>query len=187
MKKFFNSFFISIFLTFTSLTTVSAATWLQNEIGWWYQNDDFSYPVNGWYWIDGNNDGIAECYYFDESGYCLISTTTPDGYTVDVNGAWIVNDIVQTQAISTIYNNISDQEIYSESILTTWPGNFPYVPGMNQEKPSGSFWTVNINTGKYHGTANVDRLLPENTRYYPGDAAILEEYGYTRCQKRGCY
>ena len=28
-------------------------------------------------------------YYFDENGYMLADTTTPDGYYVDVNGAWV--------------------------------------------------------------------------------------------------
>lgn len=32
-----------------------------------------SYPVSAWKWIDGNNDGIAESYYFDQSGYVLMN------------------------------------------------------------------------------------------------------------------
>lgn len=199
MKKFFTSFLFSIFLTFTSLTTVLAGTWIQNQVGWWYQNDDSSYPTNGWYWIDGNHDGIAECYYFNESGYCLMNTTTPDGYTVDANGAWSINGIVQTQTAqvqsqttqpsnTSSVSSSTDNGTHQENIAGNWSGNFPYVAGMIQEKPSdGSFWTVNINTGKYHATANVDNLLAKNTRYYIGDASTLESYGYTRCKKRGCY
>ena len=45
--------------------------------------------VNGWRWIDGNQDGVSECYYFDAEGW-LTSTTTPDGYTVNADGAWTV-------------------------------------------------------------------------------------------------
>lgn len=79
-----------------------AGQWRQGEVnwGWWYQNDDGTYPVNQWVWIDGNNDGIAESYYFDSNGYCLQNTTTPDGYTVNVSGAWTVNGAIQTQAVA---------------------------------------------------------------------------------------
>lgn len=68
-----------------------AGQWQQNETGWWYQNDDGTYPNSGWQWIDG------KCYYFTPEGYCLTGTTTPDGYTVDASGAWTVNGTVQTQ------------------------------------------------------------------------------------------
>ena len=54
-----------------------AAEWKQNEIGYWYQEDNGSYPTNSWKWINGR------CYYFDSNGYMLANTTTPDGYTVD--------------------------------------------------------------------------------------------------------
>lgn len=78
-----------------------AGQWKQDTTGWWWQNDDGSYPASSWQWLDGNNDGVAECYYFDGNGYMLANTTTPDGYTVDGNGAWTVDGVVQTQAANT--------------------------------------------------------------------------------------
>lgn len=72
-----------------------AGEWKQNDVGWWYDNGDGTYPVNTWSWIDGNHDGVAECYYFDNNGYCLLNTTTPDGYFVDGDGAWVENGIKQ--------------------------------------------------------------------------------------------
>lgn len=85
-------------MTMLSLTIpVSAAVWKQDNTGWWYQEDNGSYPANTWKWIDGNNDGVAECYYFDGNGYMLSNTTTPDGYQVNATGAWVVNGVVQTQ------------------------------------------------------------------------------------------
>lgn len=71
--------------------TAMAAEWKQNEIGYWYQEDNGSYPTNSWKWINGR------CYYFDSNGYMLANTTTPDGYTVDATGAWTVNGAVQTR------------------------------------------------------------------------------------------
>lgn len=79
--------------------TVMASQWQQNATGWWYQNDDGTWPANGWQWIDGNSDGIAECYYFDGNGYMLSNTTTPDGYTVNADGAWTELGIVRTKAV----------------------------------------------------------------------------------------
>ena len=80
--------------------TVFAAGWQQNATGWWWQNDDGSWPANSWQWLDGNGDGVAECYYFDGNGYMLANTTTPDGYTVNADGAWTVNGVVQTKSVA---------------------------------------------------------------------------------------
>lgn len=52
----------------------------------------------GWQWIDGDNDGTAECYYFGADGYMLSGATTADGYTVNADGAWVENGAVQVQA-----------------------------------------------------------------------------------------
>ncbi|MFQ9209438.1 MAG: hypothetical protein ACLR3S_10120 [Clostridium fessum] len=53
-----------------------------NAARWWYDNGDNTWAANGWRWIDGNQDGVSECYYFDAEGWLLTSTTTPDGYNV---------------------------------------------------------------------------------------------------------
>lgn len=79
--------------------TAFAGEWQQPGEGTWkWKNDDSTYAANGWYWLDGNQDGIAECYYFNESGTLLTNTTTPDLYTVNGDGQWTVNGVVQTQA-----------------------------------------------------------------------------------------
>lgn len=71
-----------------------------NEGRWWYANEDGSYARNGWFWLDGNRDGIEECYYFDHEGWMLTDTVTPDGYTVNSDGAWVQNQIVQSRSVS---------------------------------------------------------------------------------------
>ena len=49
--------------------------------------------LTGWQWIDGN------CYYLDPQGQnegaLYRNTTTPDGFTVDLEGRWVVNGVVQ--------------------------------------------------------------------------------------------
>lgn len=77
--------------------TAFAGTWQNDEKGWWYQNDDGSYYNDGWHWIDGNNDGTSESYYFTNDGYALTNTRTPDGYMVNGDGAWVENGTVKTK------------------------------------------------------------------------------------------
>ena len=63
----------------------------------WYDLGHENYLRSTWQWIDTDNDGVAECYYFDADGWMYTDTTTPDGYTVDENGAWTVDSVVQTR------------------------------------------------------------------------------------------
>ena len=79
---------------------VFASGWQENETGWWYGTnaDNSTWYSNGWQWIDGNGDGIAECYYFDGNGY-MAANTVIDGSAVDGNGAWMVNGVVQTKQV----------------------------------------------------------------------------------------
>ncbi len=83
-----------IIMSWSMATSSYAGQWKQDNTGWWYQNNDGSYSRNSWQWIG------RKCYYFNENGYCLINAKTPDGYTVDNNGAWHINGEVQVQPIS---------------------------------------------------------------------------------------
>lgn len=86
-----------IFLSLACSLPAFAGQWQQNQIGWWYQNDDSTWPASSWQWLDGNGDGIYQCYAFDEDGYLYVNTTTPDGFTVDPDGAWADHGITQTR------------------------------------------------------------------------------------------
>lgn len=80
-----------------------------NTDRWWYDNENGSWAAAQWKWIDGNSDGTAECYFFDESGWLLTDTVTPDGYTVNADGAWTVDGIIQTRQIKSVNDNSDDQ------------------------------------------------------------------------------
>ena len=90
-------------LFFTCIFAVSAyaGTWLKEGGSWKYKNDDGSFSKSCWQWIDGNGDGTAECYYFDGQGILYVSATTPDGYTVNSDGAWVDGGKVMTKAVGT--------------------------------------------------------------------------------------
>lgn len=83
------------------LTSISAfaGKWVKGSYGWWYKNDDGSYPTDTWEWIDGNKDGIAECYYFDSLGY-IVTNDSVDDYQLNQNGAWVINGKVQTKEMN---------------------------------------------------------------------------------------
>ncbi|RHR46056.1 hypothetical protein DWX10_27255 [Clostridium sp. AF18-27] len=89
---------IAICLSVSSSILSLANEWKQNDKGRWWQYDNGSYPVSEWLWIDDDNDGLYECYYFNQDGYLLVNTITPDNYTVNEYGAWVVDGVVQEMA-----------------------------------------------------------------------------------------
>lgn len=97
---------LTVFISLTFSTLSSYAQWLNDGIHWHYEYAPGSRYRSCWQWIDGNNDGIAECYYFDGVGNLLINTTTPDGYSVNESGAWIENGAIQTQRVITQRQNV---------------------------------------------------------------------------------
>ena len=107
---------ISISASFTAF----AGEWKQDNAGWWYDFGDTTYAKDGWHWVDG------KCYYFTPEGYCLLNTTTPDGYTVDASGAWTVDGVVQVQAGGTD-NQEAAGEVYQLGNLTfTKPADYRF-------------------------------------------------------------
>lgn len=103
MKVFMTT---SLFIVL-SANLVFASGWTKgiSKNAWWYDFGNGDYFKSSWQWIDGNQDGIAECYCFDENGWMYENTTTPDGYTVNENGAWTVSNIVQTKTSDLIPKN----------------------------------------------------------------------------------
>ena len=76
---------LSAFMTAGSGMTVFAGQWEQIGSDWKYMQDNGTYAANGWYSVD------CKYYYFDGNGIMLSNTTTPDGESVNENGAWVKN------------------------------------------------------------------------------------------------
>ena len=93
MKK---KLFLTTILFVCALHITAFAYWIPKDGGWKWECGSPGLS-NEWQWIDGNYDGVYERYYFDENGYCLLDTTTPDGCQVNASGAWILDGQVQTQ------------------------------------------------------------------------------------------
>ena len=100
--------FLCAFLSFVFLLSGTAkADWVKgiSKNAWWYDLGNGKYYMSSWQWIDGNHDGIAECYCFDENGWMFENAITPDRFTVNENGAWTVDNIVQTKSANLISQN----------------------------------------------------------------------------------
>ncbi len=96
MKKMLKTLGLAAALTAAMSVTAFAGQWEQDSAGWWWQEDDGSYARNTWQWLDGNRDGVYECYYFEDSGYLAVNTTV-DGYQVNGDGCWVDGGRVMTR------------------------------------------------------------------------------------------
>ena len=77
MKKFIKKIAIAVLagtITFSIVpATVQAAGWKQNKNGYWWQENDYSYPKNQWKTIYGKQ------YHFNSKGYMDTDWTKVDG------------------------------------------------------------------------------------------------------------
>ena len=89
--------------TYGSAAQGYSGAWLRDDVGWWYCNADKSYTTNNWQYINDrwyffNAAGYmvtgwipwnGRWYYCGEDGAMYYNATTPDGYYVGDDGAWI--------------------------------------------------------------------------------------------------
>lgn len=132
---------LSMSMSFTSL----AGQWKQDEKGWWYQNDDGSYPKNQWF-----QDADGKSYYFGDDGYMLTNTTTPDGYYVNKIGEWIKNAPKEDESSefdNTVTIEISSYEVKSNytvrynNMVTTDKGDKVQIISIDPDKSGGIYVT----------------------------------------------
>lgn len=188
MKKFGVAFALTAILSGSFALTAFAGSWLTAKDGWWYRYDDGSYPVSQWVWLDGNNDGVYECYYFNQGGYLLTNTHTPDGYYVDANGAWVADGVVQTKGekkqitrywiygtyeIHGVIDGEMEVDYYSDSDM-----DYVKIEGVNSSLPYhlGEFTgTVKYKNGNQYIATNDDGGFIKFT--YNGDSIDVTDNG----------
>ena len=100
------------------LSGTAKADWVKgnSKNAWWYDLGNGKYYMSSWQWIDGNHDGIAECYCFDE------------------NGAWTVDNIVQTKSANLISQNNTNNNTDTASNHFTETKNNSLTETRNNEK-----------------------------------------------------
>lgn len=147
-------------LSVLSCIPAFAFGWQKDTVGWWYgtNENNTTWYNSGWQWVDGNNDGIAESYYFNSNGYIAVNTTV-DGYTVNNDGAWTVNGIVQTKQVSLTDTKTStsqkDISQMTNEELTRWlqenDGN-----GMGSGVGNGTGSKVDVTGGNNNHSSIID-------------------------------
>jgi len=192
MKKTISALLFAGILSLSMAVPAFAGSWQQDAStgNWKYQNDNGSYATGLWQWIDGNGDGIAESYCFDDQGFLLVNTTTPDGYTVDANGAWIVNGVIQTKAVVyvPVQPQVPAQTQAAAQVQTQVPASsgshHSSHHGIYHEHYEGCTIVVNTNTKKYHipSCSSVPDIKAENLGYC-SDADLLLSQGYVPCKR----
>ena len=124
--------------------TAFSGEWVKNSQGWRYENEDGIYITSCWQWVDGNEDGLAECYYFDPDGY-IITNNYVDDYEVDKDGAWVVDGKIQRKQVE-VQKNASEE-------VDTISGRYVFV----YEKNDDVIVSTNIRTQlKYVDLKKVD-------------------------------
>ena len=192
-RKTFGLFCILTSFLFLFSGTVKA-DWVKGEgkNAWWYDLGNGDYYKNSWQWIDGNGDKISECYYFDQNGWMYENTTTPDGYTVNENGAWTVNGVVQTKinfdnyldgwkalhyegkkywcyyANGIFYTDTTTPDGYTVDSVGRWVVNG--VPQEYVERNTNTNSNTNLNTD-----ANKNRINTSNQNNQENDNNSFEE------------
>ncbi|MSS36471.1 hypothetical protein [Clostridium porci] len=171
MKKIVTMMAAAAMTAAMAMTAMAApfGSWQQNENGWWWQREDGSYPANSWVWIDGNADGVAECYYFDASGYMVADSITSDGYTVNTDGAWVANGVVQAKAVNA---DLGGYETAMAGGVTA-----PAAEGVVMDGKSVEQMTINMNLVNTLGKAGAIDLFPNKTNL-ENHAAFQYKYEY---------
>ena len=161
--------FTSLFIALsTNLTFASGWTKGISKNAWWFDFGNGDYFKSSWQWIDGNQDGIAECYCFDENGWMYENTITPDGYTVNENGAWTVNNIVQTKTSDLIPKNNANN---TNNGNNTTSNNFTETKSNEENRNNENF---NENQDEYR----ADLLRRVNKYREKNGLNTLEENDY---------
>ena len=118
---------------------------------------NIEYPC--WIWISGY------AYYYQNAAMILKNTTTPDGYTVDDQGRWIVNGVPQTNGYgnhimgTSDYNGKSNDEIWSSLVSKLEP---VYING--------------ISTGEINLMISPRELSYDSSKYtYGSDISIWKD------------
>ena len=165
---------LTLGLSFSAL----AGQWKQDSTGWWYRNDDGSYPI-GWF-LDGADNSL---YYFDDFGYMktnswiasngklyyvgsdgrmLTNMITSDGIYVDRSGA--ASEIQDMEEYENVVNDSMTIEKNGQSIII--PCTIHY-----NDKRVGTHTTVRYDSVGIQYFNDIPKLVVTHT--------VLKKGGYS--------
>ena len=189
MKKIFKTMIVSVVMMTFAATLAFAGQWKKDTRGWWYQNDNGTYPknewrsVNGaWYCFDGAgymlHDTWSGDYYLGADGAMLTNTTTPDGYRVGADGKW--DGSAKTGSASNV------EAMWNQDLQRTWEAHVGHILFFQDELlPSFiSRGTLNwqpAEHGVYDRTADLIEVLFSKRNPYSGYFVRSVQYGLYMC------
>ncbi len=166
------------------------ANWQKDAQNKWvyYDSQNGKNLSNGWNWLDGNNDGVAECYYFYSDGTLAVSTVV-DGYKVDADGKWIDDSgNIQTKNVSASASAQAAPQLkkvpYVDIIMKAAEesGVSPYVlaSAILQEQGKGTSDLISGTNSTYPGYYNF-----YNTGAYAHDGMTAVQAGLKYASESG--
>ena len=124
-----NKMFISALLTGTLAISFSitafAGQWMKDDVGYWWQEDDGSYPVDTFEWIDADGDKVAEGYYFNENGYVYDTTITGNGAGAWTLEEWMESQLPRKTGSEVHHNNGYDPAHPLKNVIDEWNLRLP--------------------------------------------------------------
>ncbi len=178
---------LSVSLLLCMSMTVFAGTWKQDARGWWYQNDDETWPRNEWKYMDN------EWYYFEENGYMATGWKHIDNtwYYFEENGHMVTGWWrLEYELEAPLYSAMSWFYFTGTGAMAT---SGDYITGSIQ--PNGAFknkhrvyWGYNrkeiVATGGGVSAGGYDLewidLSPEAKEFW---TSLVKKYGYDKLQK----
>lgn len=181
---------------------VSAANWVHNSVGWWWQEDNGSYPVNQWkniggqwYWFDGNgymaigwrNIG-GQWYYMSRSGAMQTGWLNQGGtwYYLQASGVMaedttIGDYYVDKNGVWSHTHTWKEKEVsghYETKIENVYEERL--ICGCGKTFTSYNEWELHIvNTGCIYGYSVGKILVSKETQVWVVDSS------YTYCPECG--
>lgn len=99
--------------------SVFATIFYKTEYGIKCAEENQIYVKSKWIEYDYDGDGLKEYYYFNSDGFMVKNATTPDGYTVNDKGQWVVDGVVMHEGAQS--NEVSGDELSKQPAVEEKP------------------------------------------------------------------
>ena len=156
--------------TFTPVSVQAAGGWKQNKTGWWWEEDNGSYPTKSWKNIGGT------WYYFDGNGYMVTGwLKLPSGWYYLTESGAMATGWVQ---VGNIWYYMNESGVMQ---VDTWIGNNyvdgsgAWIPGKAKTQTgwvkSGYRWWYSHSDGSY--TTNDWEVINGSWYYFDGSGWMV--------------
>ena len=156
--------------TFTPVSVQAAGGWKQNKTGWWWEEDNGSYPTKSWKNIGGT------WYYFDGNGYMVTGW-------LKLSSGWYY--LTESGAMATGWVQVGNIWYYMNESgvmqVDTWIGNNyvdgsgAWIPGKAKTQTgwvkSGNRWWYSHSDGSY--TTNDWEVINGSWYYFDGSGWMV--------------